>query len=117
MVLAFIDNILVLGMDFEGLLANLRAVFVSFREYGLKLKPTKCELFQKKVEFLGRVVGPRGMYIGPGYVKDIEGWPRPRNAKEVERFLGLTNYHRAFIKEYTQLAIPRQALTGKRAYR
>jgi hypothetical protein len=43
------------------------------------------------VEFLGRVVGPRGMHIGPGYVKDIEDWPRPKNKKEVERFLGFTD--------------------------
>ena len=116
-VLAFLDDILVLGRDFEGHLANLRAVLMRFREYGLKLKPKKCELFQKEVEFLGRVVGPRGMHIGPGYVKHIGDWPRPRNTKEVERFLGFTNYHRAFIKEYTQLAIPLQALTGKRPYR
>jgi hypothetical protein len=36
-VLAFLDDILVLGKDFEGHLANLRAVLVRFREYGLKL--------------------------------------------------------------------------------
>ena len=115
-VLAFLDDILVLGKDFEGHLANLRAVLVRFREYGLKLKPKKCELFQKEVEFLGRVVGPRGMHIGPGYIKDIEDWPRPKNKKEVERFLGFTNYHRPFIEEYTQMALPLQALTGKRTY-
>ena len=97
-VVAFLDDILVLGKDFEGHLANLRAVLVRFREYGLKLKPKKCELFQKEVEFLGRVVGPRGIYIGPGYIKDIKNWPRPKNKKEVERFLGFTNYHRAFIE-------------------
>jgi hypothetical protein len=73
-VLAFLDDILVLGKDFEGHLANLRAVLVRFREYRLKLKPTKCELFQKGVEFLGRVVGPRGMHIGPGYIKDGTGY-------------------------------------------
>jgi hypothetical protein len=51
----------------------------TFREYGLKLKPNKCELFQKEVEFLGRVVGPRGMHIGPGYIKNIDrlGKPEP----------------------------------------
>jgi septation ring formation regulator EzrA len=54
--------------DFEGHLANLRAVLVRFREYGLKLKPKKCELFQKEVEFLGRVVGPRGIYSRFGAV-------------------------------------------------
>ena len=115
-VLAFLDDILVLGRDFEGHLTNLRAVLVRFMEYGLTLKPKKCELFQKEIEFLGRVVEPRGMYIGPGYVKNIEDWPRPKNKKEVERFLGFTNYHRAFIKEYTQMALPLQALTGNLTY-
>jgi hypothetical protein len=72
--------------------------------------------FQKEVEFLGRVVGPSGMRIGPGYVKDIEDWPRPKNKKEVERFLGFTDYHKAFFEEYTQMALPLQVLTGKRKY-
>ena len=80
------------------------------------MKPIKCELFQKEVEVLGRVVGSRGMHIGPGYIKDIEDWPRPKNKKEVERVLGFTNYHRAFIEEYTQMTLPLQALTGKRTY-
>jgi hypothetical protein len=31
--LAFLDDILVLGRDFEGHLANLRAILVRFREY------------------------------------------------------------------------------------
>ena len=68
------------------------------------------------MEVLGRVVGSRGMHIGPGYIKDIEDWPRPKNKKEVERVLGFTNYHRAFIEEYTQMTLPLQALTGKRTY-
>jgi hypothetical protein len=40
-VLAFLDDILVLGKDFEGHLASLRAELVRFMEYGLKLKPKK----------------------------------------------------------------------------
>ena len=114
--LAFLDDILVLGRDFGDHLASLRVVFERFRTYGLKLKPRKCDLFRKKVEFLGRVVGPEGMEIGPGYVKDVKNWPKPRNSKEVERFLGFANYHRAFIKDYTNIALPLQALTGKRPY-
>ena len=80
-ILAFLDDILVLGRDFEGHLTNLRAVLVRLREYGLTLKPQNCKLFQKEIEFLGRVVEPRGMHIGPGYVKNIEDWPRPKNEK------------------------------------
>jgi hypothetical protein len=45
-----------------------------------------------------------------------ENWPRPKNKKEVERFLGFTDYHKAFFEEYTQMALPLQVLTGKRKY-
>ena len=52
--LAFLDDLLVLGKDPQDHLKNLESVFQRFRHYGLKFKPTKCELFQRKVEFLGR---------------------------------------------------------------
>ena len=43
--LAFLDDILVLGTTPETHLVNLRQVFDRFREYGLRFKPRKCELF------------------------------------------------------------------------
>ena len=62
--LAFLDDLLVLGRDPEDHLQNLREVFDRFREYGIKFKPTKSELFQKKVEFLGRQVSREGVEMG-----------------------------------------------------
>jgi hypothetical protein len=50
-VLAFLDDILVLGKDFEGHLANLRAVLVRFREYGLTLKPKNVNCFKRPLVF------------------------------------------------------------------
>ena len=47
-VLAFLDDILVLGKDFEEHLANLGAVLVRFREYGLKLKSKNVNCFKRK---------------------------------------------------------------------
>jgi hypothetical protein len=46
-VLAFLDDILVLGKDFEGHLANLRAVLVRFREYGAKIEAQKMRTVSK----------------------------------------------------------------------
>ena len=115
-VLAFLDDILVLGKDIASHLANLRAVLQRFREYGLKLKPKKCELFQEQVEFLGRLVSRQGMNNGPGYIEDVKKWPAPHNTKTVERFLGFANYHRAFIEGYSKIAVPLQDVTGKRSF-
>ncbi|VDI75819.1 Hypothetical predicted protein, partial [Mytilus galloprovincialis] len=112
-----VHDILVLGQNLEAHFANLRAVLQRFREFGLKLKPKKCELFQKKVEFLGRVVGEGGMEIGPGYIEDVKNWPTPNNSKDIERFLGFANYHRSFIHAYSKIAVPLQEVTGKRPLR
>ena len=56
-VLAFLDDIIVLGSSFQDHITNLRDALDRFRKYGMKLKPKKCSLFQKEVEFLGRTVG------------------------------------------------------------
>ena len=51
-VLAFLDDILVMGKTFEEHLSNLEDVLKRFRLHGLKLKPKKCQFFQTEVEFL-----------------------------------------------------------------
>ena len=114
-VLAFLDDILVLGKKFEEQLSNLRKVLVRLREYRLKLKPKKCELFQQQVEFLGRVVSKNGMAmaISQEYTKVVEDWPAPTSSKEVERFVGFANYHRSCIKDYARRTSSVYAVTEK----
>ncbi|KAL5009058.1 hypothetical protein ScPMuIL_014639 [Solemya velum] len=116
-VLAFLDDILVLGDSWNQHVTNLRRVLQRFREFGLKLKPKKCELFKKEVEFLGRTVGPGGIALGPTYQQEMEVWTPPRNSKDVERFLGFVNYHRNYVKDFSKLAIPLQRLTGKQQFK
>jgi hypothetical protein len=79
---------------------TLRDVFMRLRQYQLKLKPKKCELFQHEVEFLGRIVGPDGLGLSPNDTRVVVDWPVPLCCKDLERFLGLVNYHRMFIENY-----------------
>lgn len=46
-VLAFLDDILVLGKNFQDYLDNIIEVLQRFRSYGLKLKAQTCILFRK----------------------------------------------------------------------
>lgn len=64
-VLVYLDDEVVLGSDFESSLRNLREAFDRFRHFNLKLKPKKCALFQKEVEFLWKIVSSRGISISP----------------------------------------------------
>ena len=71
-VLAFLDDILVMGKDFESHMENLEKVFERFRQYGIKLKPVKCEFCTKETTFLGRQVNGEGLTIGENYVQTIK---------------------------------------------
>ena len=114
--LAFLDDILVLGSSFEDHLSHLKEIFERFRHHGLKLKPKKCSLFQKEVEFLGRIVTHNSLSMSPNDIKKVENWPIPRNSKDVEIFMGLANYHRDFIKNFNNIAEPLYQVVGKRKF-
>lgn len=94
----------------------LRQVLQRFREYDLKFKPKKCELFRRRVEFLGRQVSGTGVEMGDEYIEAVKDWETPTNVKDVERFLGFANYHRGFIAGFAQMAQPLYNVTGKKPF-
>ncbi|KAK3084013.1 hypothetical protein FSP39_006719 [Pinctada imbricata] len=115
-VLAFLDDVLVLGHDFEDHIENLSEVFARFRQYGIKLKAKKCDLFRQEVEYLGRTVGRDGMKVSQSFIDTMNKWTTPTCTKDVERFCGFANYHRNFIKNVAYIAAPLYGLTGKNKF-
>ena len=45
-VISYLDDIIVLGNSYSQSLTHLEQVFQRLRQYRLKLKPRKCQLFQ-----------------------------------------------------------------------
>ena len=115
-VLAFLDDILVLGKTFEEHVDNLCEVLKRFRAHGMKLKPRKCLFLQKGVEFLGRNVTGSDLSMTSKDTEVVRNWPVPTSSKDVERFLGLANYHRSFVKTFADLAQPLYSLTGNNKF-
>ena len=115
-VLAFVDDICVLGGSVSDHLSNLKLVFERFRQYHLKLKPSKCYLFKREIEFLGRKIGGDGMTLTDHSIATIEKWSPPKTVKEVERFLGLVNFHRMFIPGYSKVCEPLFRLLKKKEF-
>ena len=46
-------------------------------------------------------------------VKGVLSWLQPKNVKDIRKFLGLANYYRRFIKDFTRVARPMNILTWK----
>jgi len=99
----FIDNILVATDTEEGHDELVEEVLKRLEENDLSMKPEKCKWKVRKVEFLGVVIGPRGVEIQKEKIEKVLNWPAPRNVKEVQKFLGLANYYRRFIKNFTRI--------------
>ena len=102
----YLDDIIVFSKTPEEHLLKLRAVFEKLNQAGLKLKPSKCDLFRQELIYLGHVVPKNGIQTDPKKVETICKWPVPTNVTEVRSFLGFTNYYWRFIKKYAQVVKP-----------
>ena len=109
--LIFIDDILSYTKTFEEHIAVLDYIFSRLREFNLKLKPSKCNLFQEKVKFLGHEVSADGLATDPSKIEKVQKWPTPKTASDVKAFIGLASYYRRFIKSFAQIAAPLYELT------
>ena len=111
--LVYLDDVLVLGRTLEEHTENLEAVLSRIRAAGLKLKPSKCNLARKEVEYLGYCVSAKGVATDPKKVTAIKAFPVPLDVKSLRSFLGLLSYYRRFIPSFSIIANPLFALTRK----
>ncbi len=75
--LVYLDGIIVYSVYFATHLSHLKQVFQRLSQYGLKLRPYKCLLFQHQVKFLGHVVDKASVRPDPKKTAAVRGWPTP----------------------------------------
>ncbi|KAL1953484.1 hypothetical protein VTO42DRAFT_2763 [Malbranchea cinnamomea] len=69
-------------------------------------KLSKCSFETTSVSFLGFIVDTEEVRMDPERVQTIDEWPVPRSFKEIQIFLGFTNFYRHFIFRYSVLTAP-----------
>ena len=111
--LIYLDDVIIHAKSFQDQLDRLRAVFTRLRAAGLKLSPSKCYLFQQRVNFLGHIVSSDGVSTDQEKVTAVREWPTPTTATQVRAFLGLCSYYRRFVRGFADVAKPLYKLTEK----
>ena len=109
----FIDDILVATDTEEEHDELVEEVLKRLEENNLFVKLEKCKWKVREVEFLGVIIGPRGVEMQEEKVEGVLNWLAPRNIKEVQKFLGLANYYRRFIRNFAKIAAPLHTLVKK----
>jgi len=112
-VILYLDDILIFSDNLEEHHKTVRAVLKKLIENNLFAKLSKCEFDKDKVEFLGHIISGSGVATDPKKIKAIVEWPTPKNVKDVQRFIGLCNYYRRFVKNFSAIAKPLHSLTKK----
>ena len=112
-VMVYIDDIVIFSKSREDHVRHLRAVFDKLREFGLKLKPSKCSFAQPEVKLLGYNVSGEGIASDPDKTAAIANLRPPRDVSEVRSMLGMCGYYRQCIQSYAHVSEPLVRLTRK----
>ncbi|KAL0147889.1 hypothetical protein M9458_056810 [Cirrhinus mrigala] len=105
-VLVYIDDILVYSRNEAEHRQHVSEVLRWLREHHLFLKAEKCTFHQSTIQFLGYEISPKGIQVDERKVDAIKSWPIPTSVKELQRFLGFSNFYRRFIHNYSAIISP-----------
>lgn len=105
-VLIYLDDIIIFSPDFDSHLKYLDAVLDKLKKHGLKLKPDKCHLLKKIVQYLGHRVSVEGISPNLEKVKCVQEWPTHKSVKQLQSFLGLAGYYCRFVQDFAKIARP-----------
>jgi len=89
-------------------------LFNLLARHGLHLKLSKSVFMQPQMDFLGIRISKEGATVDPAKVARLRDYPRElKDKRQVHGFLGVAGYHCMFCPNFSIIATPLTALTGK----
>jgi len=96
-VVVYLDNILIFTETLEEHWKITCRVLELLEKHKLYLHSNKCELEKTTIEYLGVIISHNSVAMDLVKIAGVTEWPAPTNKKEVQSFLGFTNFYRQFI--------------------
>ena len=104
--LVYLDDVVIYSNTQEEQIEHLCTVLECFRLCRLKLKPSKCEFFKEKIEYLGHSVSSKGVWPSRDNLKAITKYPEPTMYIAIKGFIRLMWHYRHFIKDFAKIVDP-----------
>jgi hypothetical protein len=96
--------------------AKLERVLDAADEEGHRFKVSKVHLGYDHIDYLGWYLDANGKCVPPGRLQKALEWTLPTAEKELQRFIGYTNYYRSAIPGLTAHLEPFYALHGRKKW-
>jgi hypothetical protein len=110
--IVYLDDILIFSKTKEEHDQHLQQVCERLRSAELYAKPSKCEFYQQEIEFLGFIVGTKGVQMDPRRIQTIKEWESylPQSHRDLQVLLGFCNFYQRFIRDFSAIAKPLTSL-------
>ena len=109
----YVDNMVVKSKVATEHLEDLGDIFNVLRKHKLRLNASKCSFGVGSGKFLGYMVTHRGIEVNPDQIKAILDLKPPRNAKEVQKLIGMIAALNRFISKSADRCRPFYLLINK----
>ena len=106
----YLDDILIYSNNMSKHYWHVKEVLKCLCKAGLYAKAEKCEFHSESVEYLEYILSPSGLTMSDDKIQD---WLEPKKVKDIQFFLGFTNFYHWFIFNYSNIVIPLTCLTRK----
>ena len=111
--LVYMDDILVYSNNEGEHVRHVQEVLRRLEKAKLRVKKEKSEFHVKKVEFLGYNLEPGKVSMVREKVDKVDSWPEPKDAKDVQKFLGFAGFYQAMVPNFANLVAPLTDLLKK----
>lgn len=111
--IVYLNDILIFSRSQDEHDKHVKKVLDRLKDTRLFANPDKCAFNKSEVDYLGYVIGSDGIKMSPKKLEVVRDWPKPRNVRDVQGFLGFTNFYRRFFSHYSSLALLLTALCHK----
>jgi len=110
-VVVYLDDILIFTETLEEHWKITHHILELLERHKLYLHSDKCEFEKTTIEYLRVIILCNSVAMDLAKIAGITEWPALTNKKEVQSFLGFTNFYRWFIRDFSEHAHPLFNLT------
>ena len=102
----YLDDTILYTQDIKSHVDEAFQIFNRLRQSNLKCSFDKSKILTESIEFLGNEITNHQIKPTQKRAEAIAKQPKPTTLKELQRWLGVGNYLRKYIKNYAELAKP-----------